>query len=65
LSTDLAYQTVMARLQYLRTSQSIPSKDDIEAIAVYWKTWWNTSKGKGTIDEFISNYKKFVKQGLN
>ena len=48
----------MARVHYLRVSEAIPS--DVEGMARYWKKYYNTPLGKGTEEEFISNYKKLV-----
>lgn len=48
----------MARVHYLRVSEAIPS--DVEGMARYWKKYYNTPLGKGTVEEFISNYKKLV-----
>ena len=48
----------MARVHYLRVKEAIPS--DLEGWARYWKRYYNTSLGKGTEEEFIANYKRFV-----
>ncbi|WP_438967272.1 hypothetical protein [Flavobacterium sp.] len=61
LGWDLMYAAIMARIHYFRVKESIPKKDDIEGMAHYWKKYYNTEKGKGTIEEFIKNYNKFVK----
>lgn len=60
LQWNLKYAIAMARLQYYRRPEPLPSKQDIPALAAYWKQWYNTPKGKGTIDEFIHNYQKYV-----
>lgn len=48
----------MARVHYLRVREAIPF--DLEGWARYWKRYFNTPLGKGTEEEFIANYKKFV-----
>ena len=58
--TNLAYATAMARLYYLRVSAPLPHADDIEGLANYWKLYWNTPRGKGTPEQFIRNYHRFV-----
>jgi hypothetical protein len=58
---DLRFSTIMCRLHYLRVPTILPSPDDIEGLAHYWKKWYNTPEGKGTVDEFIANYNKYVK----
>jgi hypothetical protein len=60
LVSNLKYATALARIKYLRAPYALPDANDIEGLAQYWKNFYNTPKGKGTIDEFISNYKKYV-----
>lgn len=48
----------MARVHYLRVKEALPA--DLSAYAKYWKNHYNTYKGKGTEEEFIRKYKKFV-----
>lgn len=61
LQWDLGYQIVMARMQYWRQSEPLPPYKEVERMAQYWKKWYNTEAGKGTVEEAVSNYKKFVK----
>lgn len=56
LITDLAYATVMARLVYRRAPEPLPAADDIGAIAAYWKKYFNTPLGAGTVEEFTAHY---------
>lgn len=49
----------MARTHYLRRTEAIPSS--LQGQAEYWKKHYNTYLGKGTVEEYISNYKRFVK----
>ncbi|MDR9502667.1 MAG: hypothetical protein RI601_12795, partial [Desulfurivibrionaceae bacterium] len=56
LKFDLAYQIIMARLQYLRVPDALPDHFDIAGLAAYWKQHYNTPAGRGTVDEFIKNY---------
>jgi hypothetical protein len=60
LEGNLLYQIIMARLHYRRVKEPFPSADDIEGLARYWKKYYNTSQGKGTIEEFITNYHKYI-----
>lgn len=57
---NLKYATQMARLFWLRVNDPLPEANDIDAIAKYWKVYWNTSKGKGKIEDFVLNYKLFI-----
>jgi len=57
---DIFFATAMARFHFLRFPEPIPPLNDIKKIAEYWKKYYNTPQGKGTISEFIMNYKKYI-----
>ena len=59
LQTNLAYATIMCRIHYLRQPDPLPEANDIEGLAHYWKQFYNTPLGKGTVSEFIHNYRSF------
>ena len=50
------YSGLAARLFLARIPAPIPS--DLPAQAQYWKTYYNTSAGKGTVQKFIDDVKK-------
>ena len=58
--TDLEYACVMARLRYYRVPDPLPAKDDLQAQARYWKQFYNTPMGKGTVEQYIDDYHKYV-----
>lgn len=58
LKWNLKLSIAMARVHYLRKPEPLPTT--VEAMAAYWKRYYNTNLGSGTIDEFINNYKKYV-----
>ena len=58
---DLQYATVFCRLHYRRVPKPLPPANDIRALAAYWKKYYNTYLGKGTEEDFVKNYKKYVK----
>lgn len=60
LITNFAYSTAICRIIYLRAPESLPDADDIEGLAKYWKKYYNTNKGNGTVEEFIVNYRRYV-----
>lgn len=60
LVLNLGYQTIMARIHYLRVPEALPDSKDVAAMAQYWKRYYNTPKGKGTEAEFIENYYRYV-----
>lgn len=59
---NLIYQIAMARIHYLRVKEELPNGDYFE-MAKYWKKYWNTYKGAGTVEEAIENYRRFVIYG--
>ena len=50
----------MCRLKYRRDPEPLPEPDDIEGLGKTWKRVYNTHLGKGKVDEFVSNYYKYV-----
>lgn len=56
LRFNIAYAICMTRIHYLRCPETIPPADDIRALANFWKKWYNTSAGKGTVDKAIAAY---------
>jgi hypothetical protein len=63
LQYDKVYQILMARIKYLPVKEAIPRS--IEGQAHYWKDHWNTHLGKGTVEEYLKNYKKYVGEVLS
>lgn len=57
---DLRYATIMARLHYRRVPEALPPRDDVPALASYWKEHYNTHLGKGHTSEFRENYARFL-----
>ena len=51
--SNMAVQAALCRLHYRRDKDPIPSWDDVEAQASYWKRVYNTVKGRGTVKHFI------------
>lgn len=49
----------MARVHYMRVKEGVPST--LEGQANYWKKYYNTVKGAGTVEEYIANYNRYVK----
>lgn len=57
---NLYYATAMARIHFLKFQELLPTSNDIEGLATYWKKYYNTIKGQGKIVDFINNYYKYV-----
>ena len=51
--SNMAVQAALCRLHYRRDKDPIPSWDDLEGQASYWKQVYNTVKGRGTVKHFI------------
>lgn len=64
LETNDKLAIVIARLKYWTIPVFIPSADDLPAIARYWKNYYNTAKGKGTVEQFLKNYELLVAPNL-
>jgi len=58
--TDLRYACVMARLRYYRVSDPLPAADDLQGQARYWKQHYNTPQGRGTVEQYVKDYRRYV-----
>lgn len=47
---------LFARLHYLRISEPVP--DTVMAQAAYWKKYYNTVAGAGTVAQYLTNWRK-------
>jgi len=67
LEGNLLFQVAIARVHYMRVPAAIPKRlipvqEYIQALAEYWKKYWNTKEGAGTVVEAVDNYKRYVVQ---
>lgn len=53
LHGNLFYAAAMCRIFYLRFRQPLPDAGDWQGMAEYWKKYYNTHLGAGTVDGFI------------
>lgn len=53
LITNLAYATVIARIVYFRIPKKIPKPNNYYELGKYWKKYYNTPLGKGTVVDFV------------
>lgn len=60
LMGDLYFATAMCRLHYMLVPVPIPEASDIRGLGEYWKKYYNTSLGRGTVDDFVENYRRYV-----
>ena len=63
LKDDLKLAVLVCRLRYYVVVEPLPDADNIQALAEYWKMYYNTYRGKGRINDFLRNYKKYIIDG--
>ena len=54
---NLNYAVAMARLRYWVVPSPLPEANNIAALGQYWKTYYNSIHGSGTVDKFVNAYK--------
>lgn len=59
LITNLMYATAIARVIYYRIPEPLPHAHDIEGMARYWKRYYNTEQGAGTLTQFLECYDRY------
>lgn len=50
------YAAAMCRVYYRRISAALPRADDVLGMACYWKRYYNTRLGAGTVDKAIPHF---------
>ena len=58
IENDHIFASQIARCKYYLCPGSIP--DDLIGQANYWKKYYNTPLGAGTVDKYISKYKTYA-----
>lgn len=53
---NIRYAAAMCRIHYLRVPQPLPSATDAQGMASYWKRYYNTMKGKGTVEKALRHF---------
>lgn len=59
LPWNMAYATVLARINYFRVREALPVNSRA-GLWYYYKKYWNTSMGAATQDEFVANLDKYT-----
>ena len=57
LTTNIVAGIIVCRLHYRRVPKPLPK--NLEEQASYWKQWYNTEKGAGTVEHFIGVVTKY------
>ena len=56
LMWDFRYAAIMCRVHYRRVKDPLPDEHDVWAMGHYWKDFYNTHHGRGTVEEFVDSY---------
>jgi len=56
LHGNLFFAAAMCRVFYRRISAALPAADDAPAMARYWKRYYNTPLGKGTMEQALAAF---------
>lgn len=64
LAGDLVWQTAIARVQYYRAPTPLPAEGDVIGLARYWKRFWNTDAGAGTVEQWLADWHRIVEPQL-
>ena len=54
LETNHKLACAMARVHYLRVPAPLPPPGELASQAAYWKEYYNTVKGKGSVEHFLA-----------
>jgi hypothetical protein len=58
---NLYYAFAMCRIHYRRLPAALPPEGDARALATYWKRYYNTSLGAGTIEKALPYFETAVR----
>jgi hypothetical protein len=56
MAGNMYYAAAMCRIHYMRVSEALPEAGDTAGMADYWKEYYNTFEGAGTVEEYIENW---------
>lgn len=57
LMGNMVAACIFARLKYFFIAEKLPDADDLVGLGTYYKTYYNTNKGKASVDKFVYDYK--------
>lgn len=57
---DLRFACAMCRVHYYARKFTFTGLETVEDLAHIWKKHYNTIKGKGTVEEFIRNWNRYL-----
>ena len=53
LENNDAYAAAMTRVHYRRAPAKLPAAGEVQAMAAYWKLYYNTPLGAGTVSKYV------------
>lgn len=56
LTDNDAYAAAMARVLYKRAPKALPQAGDVPGMAAYWKQYYNTPLGAGSVDQYVASW---------
>lgn len=60
LHGNLFYAAAMCRIHYRRVKEKLPAENDATGLAGYWKRYYNTAAGAGTIAKALPFFRQAV-----
>ena len=60
LDGNLYFATAMCRVRYLAVQASLPDARNLSGLAQYWKQYYNTPAGAGTVEQWLNNYNRHL-----
>lgn len=58
------YAAAMCRVHYRRAKPPLPAALDSDGMAGYWKQFYNTTKGAGTVEQFKTSFIRLALAGI-
>jgi hypothetical protein len=52
---NMYYAAAMARVHYRRVREALPPTTDAHLLGAYWKRYYNTRLGKGTVEQYVAS----------
>lgn len=57
---NLRFAAAMCRVHYYRVKEPLPAVGNVRAQADYWKQYYNTPLGSGTVEEYLENWRLYA-----
>lgn len=57
---NLYYAAAMCRVHYWRVPERLPDADDARGLTEYWKCYYNTPKGRGTVAQALPHFERAI-----